>query len=150
MSATFLHAASVRSQDQLLPSLPSAYCTIAAALHPIVRELLVHNANPDFADADKLLDSLHERGTEVDWARLSGPGVLMVPDALDKAQCAVLRSAVDAATMEFTDTVDGQLEYQLSLQLAQLEELIGADSVGRLASLAGQVNSFGIVARAAW
>jgi predicted 2-oxoglutarate/Fe(II)-dependent dioxygenase YbiX len=136
MSATYLQAVSLRRDDLLLPALSPQYLAIAAALSPVVRSLLVHNADPDSVSVDELLDQLQEIGTELDWARRSDSGITTRSHVLDWKQCAALRAACDAATMEIMDTVDGQLEYQLSLNAAQLEDLIGEATLRELAALA--------------
>eukprot|EP00966_Prymnesium_polylepis_P196627 4556403-Prymnesium_polylepis.1 len=138
MSASFLSAAETRATDRPVPQLSTHYAIIAEALPQVVRSLLVHNVDPSTVDTDALLVALGELGTESDWASRSSGGVRTVPGVLDLAQCAALRATVDASTMELTDTVDGQLEYQLALSVSQLEDLIGAEAVAACAALAAQ------------
>jgi len=51
-------------------------------------------------------------------------------------QCAALRAAVNAAHMEYVDSVDGLLEHQLNLNFVQLGMIIGHDTTARLSRVA--------------
>ena len=93
-------------------------------------------------DAAELLDALDLGGSRHDWAsRRASAAARRVPASLDLAQCAALRNAVDAASMETLDSVDGLLEYQLTLTSADFEELVGADAFARLNFLAAEAHA---------
>jgi hypothetical protein len=136
MADSFLGAVACRAADQLLPPLSSQYAAIAHAMPPAVRELLVYNIDPATVDSHRLLVALGQDGSAHEWAGRTGAEIISVPGALVPTQCAALRASVDAATMELTDSVDEQLEYQCTLSIDDLEALIGIAAIEWLSALA--------------
>lgn len=134
--------------------IPPAFVALAAAMPPLIRSLIVDNADPSGLREDDVLRSLGLEPAEV--SRMpSYPGlrslellrllpkssfsrcdVQRVPQALSADACAALRRAVDAARFGAADSVDGALDYQLNLELPALEELIGVEAVRRLWAMA--------------
>ena len=141
MSSSFVRAATARAhsagESAQRPAL-SHFAELATAMLPLTHALLVYNVDPATVDASSLLLELDELGTDRDLASRAGRGISTVNQALDALQCAALRAAVDNATMEYTDTVDGQLEYQQALSVGGLKELIGIAAVAKLTKLAQQ------------
>ena len=147
MSHSFVRAARIRAVDGLRPALPPSYVPHATVLPLPVYRLLVDNCDPSSVGADEILCALAYDNTKHDWAsrlRDSGvPQVINVPGTLDRDQCALLRQAVDGATMSAMDSVDGLLEFQLSLDTQGFKAFLGKEGLGeqtleRLTALAHQ------------
>ena len=118
-------------------SLTPGYAALAAGMHPVVHALLVENCDPASIDASELLRALNLHGSHHDWeSRRPGSSTCRVPATLDLLQCAALRAAVDAASMDALDSVDGLLEYQLTLDVDELEGLVGSEAYLKLTALA--------------
>ena len=132
MSTSFLAAASSRSVDDKLPALPMNYAKIAARMSALVRTLLLDDAEPSAIDAHSLLEALQQDGSVHDLASKRCLGVELVEGALGADACTALRAAVDAASFDITDTVDDQLEFQLSLTSTELGSLIGEAALAAL------------------
>ncbi len=147
MSATFLATAAARALDGALPALSATYARLAAQMAPTERRLLVNGGmDSDLAGdaralARELLEDLQHDGDRHDWASRRCRGVHVAPAALSARACASLREAVDRSTFEDVDTVDGQLEYQLTLSAAELAEAIGDAAAASLYALAAEAHA---------
>ena len=102
----------------------------AQSMPPIVRQLLVDNADPKSVPVAELLEAIGR-----DLSSCEGGVVMEVPAALSPRACAVLRSAVDCDRRLSRDSVDGGPEHQLNLSLDALELLIGRAEVDKLMRL---------------
>lgn len=142
MSVDFLAAVASRAADGLLPPLSASYARLAAQMTPMERRLLAGDlvlADLDaHAMARELLKDLKHDGDQHDWASRRSSGVLVEPAALSARACASLREAVDTSTFEELDTVDGQLECQLTLTPAELGECIGEGEAAALYAIAAR------------
>lgn len=129
MSSSFLFVAEQRAADRQLPTLPAGYAQLAAQMLPLVRSLVVGNADPSLVIAQEVLNQL-DLPT---WVANEEEFVLeQVPEVLSAAQCAKARSAVDAASFSRMDSVDDALEFQLNLSKDSLAALVGEEAIGRL------------------
>lgn len=141
MSRSFVESALIRAVDVSCPGLPVdvGYRLIASQMHHIVHDLLVNNVDPCTVNAGELLSAMQQSGTSNDWAsHMKSNGLSSQLAVLDAAQCANLRAAVDANTDDELDSVDGQLEHQLSLSTSELTALVGEETVADLNALASQ------------
>jgi predicted 2-oxoglutarate/Fe(II)-dependent dioxygenase YbiX len=131
----------------ILPPLPAGYTELAAKMPPPLRALLVENAPPSTIPMEAVLDALGMPTAEptADFGLRSltllgmlpkptgsTSDVLHVSSCLDSAACAALRAAVDRECCTAADSVDGQPDFQLNMTRTQLEQVVGADAVGRL------------------
>jgi len=136
MSASFLVAMDGRSADERLPALSATYAALAAGLPPLMRRLLVNNADPATINLHDVLEAIEVIGTRGEHASRHCRGVHDAPGLLSSAACRSLRDAVDAASFDTLDSVDGQLEFQLSLETAKLRSLVGDAEWDKLLSVA--------------
>jgi len=141
MSDTFLFVTLERAADS--HQLSANYAKIASHMSPLARRLLVGDLK--LADVDDvqslardLLEDLQHDGDRHDVASQQCRGVLIDPLALSSTACASLRAAVDAATFENHDTVDNELEYQLTLDSNDLAKYIGEKERDHLFSVAAR------------
>lgn len=134
--------------------IPCEYVALAAKMPPVIRSLIVDNADPAGVAANDVLRALglpdsfeRPQGVHHGLRSLALLQILPsqsgtandfehVPEALGSDACAVVRAAVDGASFSAADSVDGCTDYQLNLDRAQLERLVGKDSVTRLWKMA--------------
>ena len=149
MSGTFLSAARERARDQLWPALSSEYASLAGWMPPLVRALLVNNADPETVDAQAVLDELQLGGW---YADEEGAAALeQIPGLLSASQCAACRAALEETVTsddeaegdEWSkrDSVDEALDYQLNISKARLLALVGPDAVALLWAHAGRCHA---------
>lgn len=145
-----MSAAGAPLADESMPpgdaALPPGYAELAAKMKPAVRALVVENADPSSISADELLAGLGMPGLGPPPRAYPGlrslallnllpkpagsaADVLHVADSLSPSACAALRGAVDAASFSASDSVDGCCDYQLNLERAELEALVGEETV---------------------
>ena len=102
MSTSYLAAVGLRARDQLLPALPSEYALLAERMPPLIRALIVNNADPGSIDAQGVLDELQLDGWFADEEDESA--LEHIPDLLSASQCAAVRLALeDAASLLYGD-----------------------------------------------
>ena len=135
--------------------LPSPYDERARKMPQLVRSLIVENAEAHNISANCVLRALGV--PEIGSYRAMGDTcrslllLRMLPSAagkweslryedsvLDKCACARLRAAVDGASFEKADSVDGATDYQLNLEAEGLAHLIGEEARERLWNLAAE------------
>ena len=116
----------------------------AAKMPPIVKSLLVENADPSTVTVEALLSAL---GKDELAASAREADVLHAPAALSPKACAALRSAVDCERRLSADSVDTCPEHQLNLSVQALELLIGAEEAARLMRLPREFRQRSAVAR---
>jgi predicted 2-oxoglutarate/Fe(II)-dependent dioxygenase YbiX len=129
-----------RARDNLLPALPAGYAAIVANMPHIIRRLLVENDDL----RSWTLEALDHAGSTNEWAsKLPNHSLYSEVAALSVAQCAALREAIDSANthegdVAYPDSVDGQLEHQLTLSDETFAELVGDQALPALAALAAR------------
>ena len=146
MSGTFRAAMAERELDQRLPALSSEYASLAALMPPLVRALIVNNAEPWTVGAQAVLDELKLGGwyaDEEDAAALE-----YIPGLLSASQCAAVRAALEAAEEAEEggewckrDSVDEALDYQLNITKDGLLALVGPEAVALLWAHAGRCHT---------
>lgn len=113
------------------PAIPREFQSQVDALPPVVRALLVDNADPAEASAEQVLDALGKLTPATRKAASLGD-VLHRSHILSATSCATLRAAVDAERSLQADTVDSGPEHQLNLERESLERLLGKQEALRL------------------
>jgi hypothetical protein len=110
------------------------FVTLANAMPPTLRSLLVDGEDPSAVPVHALLTDLR-----VDPARhLLGSQqarVMSVPSVLDATACKILREAVDKHEQHKVDSVDGAPDHQVGLSLDTLERLVGSSATRALCRL---------------
>ena len=142
--ADFLDAAIKDGSLTLDGALGAEFEAAAAKMPPIVKSLLVENADPSTVTVEALLSALNKDELA---ASAREADVLHAPAALSPKACAALRSAVDCERRLSADSVDTCPEHQLNLSVQALELLIGAEEAARLMRLPREFRQRSAVAR---
>ena len=125
-------AAAVRDGVLTLDSaLPSEFEDASRRMPPVVRALLVDNADPSQFSVSALLSALGRDSP----AASEAVDVLEEAAVLSRKACAALRGAVDCERRIARDSVDQGPEHQLNLSLAALRLLIGEEEAAKLMRL---------------
>jgi hypothetical protein len=107
----------------------ASFVTLAAAMPPTLRHVLVDGAGPSAVSLPALLAELDIPAEAV----ASNTPVTHHRAALDGDACAALRRVIEAGFSNGVDTVDGAANSQLRISFGRLEDLIGATAARRLA-----------------
>lgn len=123
-------------------ALAPAFVAVASRLSSLSHALLLDRCDPSNVSADELLDSINAISPSDRVAArlvLHGSVERAVHRAmvLDATQCGILRDHCRAHLQMEPDSVDGAPDCQVQLTQADLQELLGADTVRHLWRLPG-------------
>lgn len=106
------------------PALSGPFEAVAKKMAPVVRDLLVHNADPSTVPIDMLLTALGRHTHGARKAACEGD-VMQIESVLSPEACAKLRHAVDQTRSTEADSVDQGPEHQLNVSRERLSSLCG-------------------------